>query len=179
MGETKIEEAERAERLVVGRYYLVNTVTQKDRGNVIPIHGPLHNDSEIINFPYDHWHIDWRFVNSRMYQEYVRLGGGFLMPWAWPINEEYTDQTITKRRMKCKRQFGQYMPPERIPWLRSLEEKYRNLKMKNFICPHKGIPCNSTPAVDGVVICRGHGLAFSVATGELVSQFKSSVTAKS
>jgi hypothetical protein len=62
------------------------------------------------------------------------------------------------------------MPKERIPWLRKLEQKYRDAKMKNFICPHKGLPCNATPIVDGVVVCRGHGLAFNVETGAMVRQ---------
>lgn len=167
----KLEEAENVSELVIGRYYIVNTVTQTKRSWIIPIHGPLHNDAEVINFPHDHWHIDWRFVNARMYEQYMIAGGGFLMPWAWPINEEYTAGSVTKRRMKCKRQFGPYVPPDRVPWLKKLEDKYRTARMKNFICPHKGIPCNSTPTTDGIVICRGHGLAFNVQTGALVSQF--------
>jgi nitrite reductase/ring-hydroxylating ferredoxin subunit len=72
--------------------------------------------------------------------------------------------------MKCKRQFGPYIPASRIPWLKKLEAKFATAKMKNFICPHKGLPCNGTPIVDGVVVCRGHGLAFNVETGSLVTQ---------
>lgn len=172
-----IENVENAKELEVGKFYLVNTVVANKTMEIIPVHGPLHNDAEVINFPHDHWHIDWRFVNGRMYDEYFKLGGGFLMPWAWPINEAFSTGEVTRRRMKCKRKFGPYVPPTRVPWLKKLEARYRGAKMKNLICPHKGLPCNATPVVNGVVVCRGHGLAFDVATGDLVSQLPS-LTAK-
>lgn len=170
MGET--QSVENSEMLNVGQFYLVNTVTRLSDGAIIPVHGGLHEDAEIINFPDHHWHIDWRFISTRLYHEYFKLGGGFLMPWAWPISEVYASVDVTKRLLKCKRQFGAYVPPTRIPWLSKLQAKYQNAKMKNFICPHKGLPCNGTPIVDGVVVCRGHGLAFNVETGSLVNQLK-------
>lgn len=165
-----IEAVETVSRLQVGKFYLVNTVIREFGKKIIPIHGALHEDAEIINFPFEHWHIDWRFVDARTYEFYRKAGGGWFMPWAWPINRDNSIGPVVRRKLKCKRQFGPYMPKERILWLRALEEKYRDAKMKNLICPHKGLPCNATPTVDNVVICRGHGLAFNVKTGVLVRQ---------
>jgi hypothetical protein len=165
-----LEDAEKAESLIVGQFYSVNSVIRLIDDAIIPVHGPLHEDAEIIKYPYDHWHIDWRFINKRLYQDYFDRGGRFLMPWAWPINANQTTGVVQRRRMQCKRQFEQYAPVKLVPWLKRLEEKYSNARMKNFICPHKGLPCNATPVDGNTVICRGHGLAFDVETGELIRQ---------
>lgn len=165
-----IPNIEDVEEVVVGRYYMVNTVTRSHGGKILPIHGSLHEDRQVIGFPDEHWHIDWRFVGERLYREYWFAGGGYLMPWAWPISYQCSDTEVTRRRLMCKRQFGPYMPSERIPWLKKLELKYKNARMKNFICPHKGLPCNATPIENGIIVCRGHGLAFNVETGALVRQ---------
>ena len=29
----------------------------------LPVNGPLHDDEEIINTPFPHWHLDWRFLS--------------------------------------------------------------------------------------------------------------------
>ena len=164
----RIEDVETVE---VGSFYLVNTVVRKADRAIVPVHGPQHADREIIKFPFRHWHIDWRFVSNPIYAEYEQWSMGFDMPWETPINVNNTTGEVKRRRLRCRRQFGEYAPLERILWLSALQEKYRNAKMKNFICPHQGIPCNATPIKDGVVVCRGHGLAFNVETGALVPQF--------
>lgn len=77
----RIQRIEDVTTVEVGRFYLVNTVQRID-GATLPIHGPLHEDAEIINFPHLHWHIDWRFVDKRTYQDYFAAGCGRRMPWA-------------------------------------------------------------------------------------------------
>ena len=49
----------------VGRMYLVPYVVL--RGEIIPVFGELHEDLEFINFPEHHWHYDYRFVGTRIF----------------------------------------------------------------------------------------------------------------
>lgn len=167
----KTLQVEDATDLIVGEFYLVNTVARKRDRATIPVHGPLHEDKEILKFPDRHWHIDWRFLSKRLYADVESYSMGYSMPWEQPISFQNTTGTVTRLRLRCQRLFGDYPPVARIKWFGALQEKYRDAKMKNdFICPHKGLPCNSTPVKDGIVVCRGHGLAFNVTTGELVEQ---------
>ncbi len=180
-----IQPIEQVEELVIGKYYLVDSVilkkTKFGKGVIIPqtlmpIHGPMHNDPE-IRFNYEHYHIDWRFVEEKIYKKFMRITS-YTMPWQWVLHSDilkrltitnsngtFKEYKVAKKVWKCKRQFGTYSKPK---WLRELEEKYKDSVMKNFICPHKGLLCNNINPVNGVVICRGHGLAWDVNSGRLV-----------
>lgn len=44
----------------VGRRYSVPCIYATDWKCWLPIFGPIHEDKEFIQFPDQHWHIDWR-----------------------------------------------------------------------------------------------------------------------
>ena len=161
---------ESAGSVVVGNYYSVpHVATNKDvfhrkPGTLIPIIGPEHEDAEFINFPFDHWHIDWRFVNRSLFKQ---RGNGWVV-LGTPINVSNTTNEIIHKVRKCLREMPVF-PPARVPWRPKLEAAYAGCKLKpGMVCPHRGIPLNGCPVKDGVVVCPGHGLRWNVETGELL-----------
>lgn len=175
----------------IGKFYRVPCLKARTRltdgfpiyywhGEWIPIIGPLHRDAEIIDFPFAHWHIDWRFVSAKVYEDVQgsRYDKSVLsMPFQqYPISARVEDTTQTMytgnvelRRLKCKRPMPSWEPiREHVKWLAKLEESCAHLKMKNMVCPHRGIPLKSCSQDGDVVMCPGHGLRWNVKTGELV-----------
>lgn len=85
-----------------------------------------------------------------------------------------------RRVMKCLRLVGSFVNTLRrdrigvaIPpsWLRTLEPAYKHERMRNMICPHRGISCVGViPESDGGVVCPGHGLKWDTVTGEMISR---------
>lgn len=165
----------------VGRYYLVPCMyVQKtafawwipDDGWV-PVIGPRHEDAEHLNFPYEHYHIDWRFIPDKQFHRnhgrehhssvLSNTGGGTL-----------GDAKPALKRRACRREMPDFpsltMRPAsiRIRW-QAMEREHACAKLKpGNICPHRGI--NLTPFIkpDGTVICPGHGLRFDTKTGNLL-----------
>ena len=68
----------------IGKSYRVPTVRVVSRGRwPIPILLPLHDDLEIIGFPYDHWNGDPRFMSDQQliaYMEGMRMVGAPVGP---------------------------------------------------------------------------------------------------
>lgn len=156
----------------IGKYYRVPCVLTKKHSWLgsgwQPIIGPMHEDSGVVNFPYDHWHIDLRFVDGRRYKSLKRMS-----PYAWPIMKEgrwggpIVLEGPTLQRLRCKREFPQY-PHGQAKWLPLLQKEFRDVKMTNMVCPHRGLPLEGCPRDGDVVQCPGHGLRWNVKTGELV-----------
>lgn len=162
-----------SESYEVGKYYRVPCVlTHKHSwlgSGWQPIIGPMHEDSGVVNFPYDHWHIDLRFVDGRRYKGRIQI----LSPYTWPIlkNDRYGGEVVKQgpemKRLRCKRVFPPY-PHDQAKWLPALQEEFCAVKMKNMVCPHRGLPLEGCPRDGDVVQCPGHGLRWNVITGELV-----------
>lgn len=70
------------ENVEVGKVYLVPHVrldkgtaySTDDKGSFVPVNTHLHEDKKVLNFPYKHWHIDWRFVNDRLWKLHIKGG---------------------------------------------------------------------------------------------------------
>ena len=41
-----------------------------------PVNGPLHDDGQFLNFPWDHWHVDHRFVTAAKWRDGASLERG-------------------------------------------------------------------------------------------------------
>lgn len=166
---------------IVGKYYNVPTVY----GELFyyhahwPVIGPKHEDAEIINFPWHHYHIDWRFVPQRLLS---RVGYYFTDPGsphlpgqrslATPLAEALRRNDAglpapVMRRLKCKREFAPY---PKAHFIGALEKKFVGCRLKkDHICPHRGVPLDSLPRDEnGVVQCPAHGLRWNLRTGEIV-----------
>lgn len=159
---------------IVGNYYQVPTVYGMlfDTMNHWPVMLPMHEDAEIIGFPYKHYHIDWRFVPTAFFKrQYVggswRSVFGIVLHSSPQKNEDGFPEPVM-RRLKCKREFDAY-PHHLAKWKQELESKYQDCILKTPVCPHQGVrldnlPCNK----EGHVTCPAHGLVWNINTGELV-----------
>lgn len=162
---------------IVGKFYAVPAVrvtTWNSFRGWLPVVGPKHEDADFINFPWSHFHIDWRFAPGRML---VYCGGwrGQDHALAWPVQcpDSYGKQVILEaslRRMKCKREAIRF-PVERAEekWLPALRDKYACAKLIKGVCPHRGIPVSAMHRDGDVLTCPGHGLSWHAITGELVT----------
>lgn len=176
----------------VGKFYKVPCVKtirghRWDRlfaGEWIPVIGPEHRDGEIIGFPYTHFHIDWRFASTRLFNRcsersifhptdpryvYNRV----LHRWPIQGKQETREDPFfisepVQRRRRCQREFPAY-PHKEVKWLPRLQEACGHMKMTGMVCPHRGMPLEGCPRDGDVVQCPGHGLRWNVKTGELVA----------
>lgn len=160
---------------IVGHYYRVPCVRVTEWWGAhgwLPIIGPKHEDAEIIRFDNEHFHLDWRFVSQRLFKRMSGVRGPsyvYSSPISCPDNRggRVVLEGPTLKRRLCKRDWPA-LPP--LPWRAALEEAFVGKRMKNGICPHRGIPLVNCPVVDDVVTCPTHGLRWNVTTGELVRE---------
>ena len=158
----------------VGRYYLVPCAKLKYMGRWLPIIGPLHEDAKFINFPHQHWHYDPRFMSDATLRRCLAFSNGQILTQV--LHPLPTDQGLTLKRRKCHRLMPEFpwMHPRWQGNLGRLEDAYatRRVDPERPICPHKGLPLVRSPDSDGVVVCSGHGLSWSLLTGCLVPRAK-------
>jgi hypothetical protein len=164
---------------IVGRYYLVPCLPNA-YGSYVPVQGPEHDDKEIIGVDKLHYHYDPRFAPEWLLEDVCD----------WSIyarqlivrREEYLMISIThsegfevkEKRRKCLRRmpvFPIVIKTNVAPWMPALEAAYKDKPLNCNRCPHKGMPLSVDNADEkGVVVCPGHGLAWQMKTGKLVSR---------
>ncbi len=169
----------------IGRYYMIpcvktNRLQRVGRGEWVPVIGPLHEDADIVGFPYPHWHVDWRFASKKQVQRIGRgpLGFDERRLFAQPIQYHLSDgKTLLiesgpdpiLRRIKCKREMPAYpFAAAREAWLSKLEHAYAHCRLKQKICPHRNLPLEGVEQHGDTVTCPGHGLRWHITTGKLV-----------
>jgi Rieske 2Fe-2S protein len=190
-----IPNIEDVEVVEVGRMYMVPTVILRRAPKglaLIPVIGPLHEDSQFIGFPDHHWHPDRRFVTDYWLEQqgpnhwatiYTPLPRPRLLKAISKLRGEpvYTESRTEpdvidggRRRLQCRRLVGSFCnsrtetPPG---WLKKLEPAYANSRLRDgHICPHRGISCRGVIAENDGVVCPGHGLKWNMQTGRLVSR---------
>ena len=166
------------EEYQVGKYYDVPCVRVGDvapkcarLGGWIPVLLPFHEDAAILNFPTEHYHYDLRFIEAKLYREFY-FGVVLTQRLVWSDNTFFSGD-IVYRRLKCKRR----MPVLSLSMLSNhtlatrFEAAYAHARLRNGVCPHKGIDLKQCQVVMGVVTCPGHGLQWDVKTGQLRRQF--------
>lgn len=147
------------------------------RDGWMPVIGPKHTDAEHLEFPFEHFHIDWRFVVERQLE---RVYGA-------PHSQVITSATglfdvsgpVELKVRTCRRVMPTFPAPPRrytATWRRwqHLEraQAFTCNKLKpGGICPHRGIDLTPFAQPDGTAICPGHGLRWNLATGELMPRF--------
>jgi len=159
----------------VGRIYRVPAVLVTGWWHYrgwLPVIGPMHEDAEFLNFPWPHFHVDWRFAPEAVWEshrDFPNQGSHFAMPIQCP--DKRGNQVIVRgpelRRMKCKRAPGRF-PVERANerWLPALRAKFACAKLINGTCPHRGIPVSAMYRDGDILTCPGHGLQWNALTGE-------------
>lgn len=170
----------------VGKFYMVPCVHVREtaRGlslgqpsGWLPVMGPKHGDAEVVEFPWRHWHYDFRFFTDRALR----------VLWGNPFSNVLRTETQprqgtpeplpgissapTNRRMKCRRAMPEY-PADKVEtlWLPELRKEFADKRVKCGNCPHRGLPLSSLPREPGtsIVTCPGHGLRWDLTTGSLV-----------
>lgn len=168
----------------VGRFYVVPCVLGKWRHltRYWPVMGSQHEDREHLDFPHQHYHIDWRFVGRpdidwfgaalQGHTDHDGLAANYGVPlMVGPrINVGGLPKPVLRRR-KCHREH--VLPFHRVArggWQKSMETAYVGCKLAaGRVCPHRGYDLSREPVnADGTITCPLHGLRWNAATGELV-----------
>ena len=164
---------------VVGCHYLVPCLVGDPRvawmandRNLVPVIGPMHSDKDFIGADFEHFHIDWRFVEDVM-APYLR--GFEYSPHGHVIRgQQLLEGPYLKplyRSMKCVRLMPDFPAFKNEYGWAALERAQRRtcnkLKPGN-ICPHRGIDLTPFEQPDGTAICPGHGLRWNLRTGEMI-----------
>lgn len=170
------------ERYVVGKFYQVPCVlTTKaqthGRGEWVPVIGPMHTDKEHIQFETPHWHADYRFTSEQQLLRARWTRADFNAEHYTPVqlhgHRDPENMLVLEgpklRRMKCKRPMPAYVYAGVAKWHQPLEDAFKNVTMKNMVCPHRGIPLEGCETHGDVVTCPAHGLRWNFKTGALVT----------
>lgn len=154
----------RIERYEVGKVYRVPCVKthwpkpQWTRSLWIPILMPAHADDDLVEGIGLHYHYDFRFIRKEPNEADYAYVEGCVDRWK---------QEVKHLVRKCYRSYaGDNYPNNRIQWFPRLQEKYKCERMKNNICPHRGVDLSGCGGL--TVTCPAHGLIWNRETGALV-----------
>lgn len=169
----------------VGKFYRVPCVRGSWLGvaDWYPVLGALHEDSEHINFPYWHYHVDSRFLSQRQCRRaanYYRQDRGCIevLVRRFPLmihectrkqfrREDHPKPVMRKR--KCARERFSPRVADNAPWNNGLESAYADKKLAHGHCPHRGADLSTMrPDSVGCIECPLHGLIFHAETGRMV-----------
>jgi hypothetical protein len=160
---------------VVGRYYMVPTVTFEWRGrtDTWPVLGGLHHDRELIGFDYLHYHFDGRFLTARQLAHLIShssfhikrdfaLNANVLSESGWRLSGLPRKPTLARRL--CKRAIQAWAAAEQAKSWR-LADHYGDPAEPirrpdgRVLCPHRKADLSQfTPDENGIVTCPLHGL---------------------
>lgn len=158
---------------IVGHNYLVRCVKSCAanwcKGNrTIPVNGSFHCDKEIIGFPEEHIHIDFRFISNK---ELRRLN----------VNDSLFGRVVSKKFVEFEcwevRRCNRLMPKfpkqtlgHHLIWMPELEKTFRDKQIACGRCPHQGIDLRLINCDRSLYkVCPGHGLKWNK-QGQLVPQ---------
>lgn len=174
----------------IGKYYEVPHVLCKTFyewiENVwIPISTPLHDDKEYIKLNVRHYHIDWRFIDTKLYnrvckEEYrhdltVKREQAYIVCETDNMGRKNIGDEIIYKRVKCKRQylnkdFHNVHQKLYHTWPVELQKGYCGKELKQnsegqYVCPHKGAIIDLTYVDEyGYAVCPAHLLRFDTKT---------------
>lgn len=174
---------------VVGQRYLVPTVEYIWQGYMPqpwPVFLPKHEDAEILKFPWDHYHVDPRFLDRRRWERacadgawgsgwgedsdgYAQCQRAPLMRLEGVSGEIEPHGPVVWRRLRCARSEIRYVHGHQKT-IGALRGHFAGRTCKHartgWVCPHKHFPLGSiAPDDDGVITCPLHGLRVRAADG--------------
>ncbi|MCB0086744.1 MAG: Rieske 2Fe-2S domain-containing protein [Caldilineaceae bacterium] len=149
----------------------------------LPVIGPLHADAEFLNFPVEHYHIDFRFVDhisfANVSSKYVSDGQtGQLLGLV--VGKDQIVEGPAEQIMAFHRSMPVYpshsSKGENLPYFCALEDAFAEwvIVPELAICPHRGLSLAGLADENGIAICSGHGLAWDMKTGKCVRRFSKS-----
>jgi len=122
-----------------------------------------HTDVEIINFPAEHYHYDFRFFSQKLAISLIGEYDKFIIsnPDEWMAVVQRADEVISKSYLKklvCIREMPIF--PLNYSFTSKLEQAYKHHLLINNVCPHKGYMTFEATRDGCDRICPGHGLGF-------------------
>jgi len=174
--------------VVVGKYYLVPTVTGMwgYKVRAWPVIGARHNDTQCLKFEHQHYHIDGRFMAGDPDDAWLWRDVGSQPLMLGPDGKATDLPKPIWRRRKCR-----YLVSPHIAIVRPLAARSDRWQChfdmwtgkqsrhdgRGWVCPHRSVPLADHPVVDGVVTCPLHLLRIEAATGRVLSPFEKAVPA--
>lgn len=155
-----------AGRAEVGKFYMVPCIKVAldartiwmDVNGWVPVLGPKHTDAEHLEFQFEHWHIDWRFVGHKPYRALldgkVAPHGTVLTNDGWNRLERNLTRAPELRRIKCKREMPDFPEVRKVVVPDIWTANQSGVKCR----PHRGLQAgsvglmtnpNNTPGVPG------------------------------
>ena len=113
---------------IVGHTYRVTCV--RGRWNNIgpiwwPVNGKIHDDADFLDFPWNHWHIDHRFVTAAKWRDDHGSGGPSMEFYRSPIHALSVEPLgVESLRKKI---------PEEVPWTGRGVEIQRSRLAKTYL----------------------------------------------
>jgi Rieske [2Fe-2S] domain len=160
----------------IGKFYWVPCVLVESRWRAfwmpddgcVPVIGRRHSDAEHLQFNYEHYHVDWRFVAQSQYEWACgarKFPHGRVVTSS--VEQMMLSQTVQKRRL-CRRHMPDF-PSQHLRHYKTLEAAYKTCTLKaGHVCPHRGISLSQFARPDSTAVCPGHGLRWNLRTGALV-----------
>lgn len=136
-----------------------------------PVLLPAHEDSKLLNFPFWHYHVDFRFFTDNALNKYWENISLIRMDLVEIKKELFNsiqilltqENTPDYSRIVWRDMMYQRHLPNSTVSLRPLEEAFKNYKLKCLKCPHKGVNLSDRiPDENGIITCPSHGLRFKV-----------------
>ena len=176
--------------VVVGKFYSVPHVLAYEfygHTNIpIPINTPLHEDKDYINFNVLHFHIDWRFLNTKIYTDCcidmhepsyeIKSQVKDVLIIESAALGKLADTKVFYKNVKCKRSYNNNIFHIEFPimyhcnWPTKLQivfcgDHLRINENGQYVCPHKGaiVDLNHKDE-NGHAVCPAHLLRFNTQT---------------
>jgi nitrite reductase/ring-hydroxylating ferredoxin subunit len=146
----------------------------------VPVLLPVHEDAEYFDFPYLHFHIDFRFVSDDLWERMRACTAHIhacIVTRSLVAEEQRMHTLVCLRTMpefpraaEIERNDGDKVHEGLVSAVCALERHYRHLRIdtQTLICPHRGVCLKGLPVTEGTVVCPAHGLAWNVKTGALI-----------
>ena len=122
-----------------------------------------HTDNEIIQFPLEHYHFDFRFFPEELVATLIEEDNKLIIdnPDEWTVVIQVADEVTCEPYLKelvCLREMPVF--PTNYKFSSKLEKVYEHHPLVNNICPHKGYMTFESTRDGCDRICPGHGLGF-------------------
>lgn len=178
----------------VGKFYLVPHVFTHDwyenlKNIYVPINCPKHSDIEYVGVRAIHYHVDWRFLNTRIYNKVcvdrtdqnhkIRSEAAYalfeIIAHGDEAGKKQIEDEIVYKEVKCKRHYSSWLLKSEAPkmynsWPIKMQKGYCGQQLKlneqgHYVCPHKGTIIDLKHIdEDGNIVCPAHQLRFDSKT---------------
>jgi hypothetical protein len=148
-------------------------------GELVPVLLPAHEDAEYFDFPYLHFHVDFRFAGNDLWgrmRECTAHVHSCIVTLSLSAGEPQMQSLVCLREMpqfptaaEIQTNNADTMYDGLVSAVCGLERAHQSsrINIDTLICPHRGVCLKGLPVTDDTVVCPAHGLAWNIVTGTL------------